>query len=389
MKYEKFTIFEYDSLVEGYVYGGVSFTGTHNRLLQEFYKEEDFPYYKLIRKGVRFCQYVGVLQIGNLIIEVLPKADKTPPRHERELWRKMLLGMLNAVDALTVHVPSFSALSLKQNSILDLYFEIFVTECEQLLHKGLVKKYRKVEGNSQALKGRLNFVLNIQQNLTHKERFYISHTTYDSENTLNCILLKVIKLLSKINRYTTITSRIGNLNLNFPELPDIHVSEKVFTRISYNRKTERYRNAVNIARMILLNLHPDVVGGKHHVLALMFDMNMLWERFVFKSLVKFKPQSYFVTAKSRKHFWRSKGSPTTIIPDIFIDTKDGEHVVLDTKWKNIGGEAPSVHDLRQMYAYSKFYNNAKTALVYPGLNFGLLAGNFLDEIITVHLKQAE
>jgi len=132
--------------------------------------------------------------------------------------------------------------------------------------------------------------------------------------------------------------------------------------------------------MILLNLHPDVVGGKHHVLALMFDMNMLWERFVFKSLVKFKPQSYFVTAKSRKHFWRSKGSPTTIIPDIFIDTKDGEHVVLDTKWKNIGGEAPSVHDLRQMYAYSKFYNNAKTALVYPGLNFGLLAGNFLDEI---------
>ena len=62
----------------------------HLEALQRYYGEKGTNYYSLINKGVKFSQYVGVLQVGKLIVEVLPKTD----RDEGIDWRKLLIGML-------------------------------------------------------------------------------------------------------------------------------------------------------------------------------------------------------------------------------------------------------------------------------------------------------
>ncbi len=380
-----FTVFEHNALQIEQTYNGIEFTRAHFELLEKFYREENFPYYTIIRKGIRFCEYVGVIQVGNILIEVLPKADKTllslgnKEITEEAIWRKMLIDMLRAVGAFNIHAPSSSDLKLKSNSILDLYFELFITECEQLLHKGLLKKYRKIEGNLHTLKGGLIFSKHIQQNLTHQERFYVRSTTYDNQNALNCILYKTINMLNCMNTNQALSSRIGFLLINFPELPDIKVNDQLFSRIQYNRKNEPYKQAMQIAKLLLLNYHPDVQAGKHDVLALMFDMNVLWEEFVYKS-IKSNNEDYIVTAQSPRNFWQKENAyPVKMKPDIIIKREDGNVVVLDTKWKNIGDSNPSPEDLRQMYTYSKFHNNAITALVYPGNENRPVKGFFLNE----------
>ena len=352
------TVFEHQSLKIGNI-----FTEKHCESLEAFYGNKGVPYFSLIHKGVRFNEYVGILQIGNLVIEILPKADKT---ENKSLWRKKLIGMLHAVNYFNIKAPSSSALNIKTNSILDLYFELFIKEVEYLLNKGLVKKYRKIEGNSLALKGSIIFSQHIQQNLIHKEKFYVRHTTYDKTHNYHKILYQTILLLKRINTNISLNSRIGNLLLNFPEMETIKITETVFNKIIYNRKTEGYKNAIEIAKLLLLNYHPDLKNGQNNVLALMFDMNLLWEKFIYVSLRKKLKKGMTITAQTSKSFWKlDKGYSSTLRPDIVIKDENNV-VVLDTKWKNIGNSNPKSDDLRQMYVYHEYFNAEKVALVYPG-----------------------
>lgn len=363
VKSQQITVFEHDKLCLGNN-SGIELTQEHLDALQRFYGEKGVPYYTLINKGVKFCEYVGVIQIGKFMIEVLPKVDKADT--DTSKWQNLLIGMLKAVGSFDVRATSNSHLKIKPNTILDLYFELFLSELEYLLHTGLIKRYRKTEGNTSALKGSLQFGKHIQQNLVHQERFYVRYTTYDTNHTLHFILYKALRLLKRINTNMSLHSRIETLLLHFPEMPDIAVSEATFEKLVFNRKSQGYKDSINIAKMLLLNYHPDISKGRNDVIALMFDMNNLWEKFVLVSLQKHATE-FSVSEKVSKPFWTPEGErASTIIPDIVLKNKvTADCTVLDTKWKNLNGKNPSPDDLKQMFAYSEYYNAKQVALIYP------------------------
>ncbi|MCC9073564.1 McrC family protein [Flavobacterium sp. F-65] len=373
---KKIVVFEHEIL--RYDRGEKKISKEQFEALERYYGD-GVPYYKLVHHGVQFNEHVGVIQVGSTLIEVLPKADRKPLSiSEDNKWRDLLIGMLKAVGSFDVKSTSSSNLKIKPNTILDLYLELYLKELEYLIHNGLIKKYRKREANVTALKGSLQFAKQIQYNLTHQERFYVKHTTYDVEHELHFILYKALKLLKQINTNNDLHSRIGSLLLNFPEMPDIKVTEATFDKIHFNRKNQHYKKAIEIAKLLLLKYHPDVSKGKNHVLALMFDMNLLWEQFIYISLRKKTEGVTKVISQSLKYFWRPEtGRKTRMIPDIVIETSTG-NIVLDTKWKNLNGSNPSPDDLRQMYVYHEYYRAKKVALVYPGKKENGKSGTFLD-----------
>jgi 5-methylcytosine-specific restriction enzyme subunit McrC len=276
--------------------------------------------------------------------------------------------MLRQSGMIQTDAPSSANLRLKSNSILDLYIEQFISECEYLIHRGLIKRYRKIEGNRSSLKGAIVFGKHISQNITHKERFYVKHTTYDVHHLLNQILLKTIKLIVEISNATDLKSRVSSLLLYFPELSEISVSEALFERIALDRKSEHYRKALTISKLLLLNYHPDITKGREPILALMFDMNLLWEKWVLRQIQKACCPRMSATGQSSLTFWSPTagwGYSKTLRPDIVLEF-DNQRIIIDTKWKLPKDERPGDDDLKQMFSYNNRFDSKRSILLYPG-----------------------
>ena len=356
-------------------------------------------YFRILNKGIQFTNYVGVIQAGNLTIEVLPKIDrgtstafnetignlkKSSPEiyNSKSKWHKVLLEMLRECKKLKVNHVNKANLNFKNNSILEIYIEIFLNEAEKILHEGLTKKYQKQDGNHTALKGKLLFSKQISCNLTHKERFFVRYTEYNKDNLYNRILYKTILLIPNLTSNNYLIDKVGRMLLNFPELSNIKVSQETFNQLIFNRKTERYKEALLISKMLLLNYRPDLSGGSENVIAILFDMNKLWEDFVYSRLKKEESNfDMMVLPQQHQSFWATKilGRPKTIRPDIIIKTKNPiRTIVIDTKWKILDDLIPSDEDLRQMFVYNLYWDCNQAILLYPSKKSSNNHGDYID-----------
>lgn len=367
------TVFEHEKLFVNQ--GETYLTEGQHQALETYYGNYS-PFFTLIRNGVQFCEYVGVLQVGSTTIEVLPKTDRSD---DKAKWQNLLVNMIRSVWGFPVKESGVSDLKLKRNSVLDLYFELFIDEIEQLVRRGLIKKYVRQERNSNVLKGKLVFSKHLSQNLVHKERFYIETARYTHDHQWHQILFAALNVVSQLNRNPLLASRIGSLMLGFPPQSRFSVNSQVFDRLQYDRKTISYKKAIDIAELLLLNYHPDISLGKRNVLSLMFDINTLWEKFIV-GLLKKSLTEFTVSGQVSKKFWKGDSSISSFMrPDIVLSHRDKSYtIILDTKWKNIQGKGPSPDDLRQMYVYHEYFDAHKVALVYPGEE-SLVSGKFYNK----------
>lgn len=368
------------------------FSESHFQLLEKYLEKQKKPYlfetsYRKGKKGIKFCQYVGVITVKDLTIYVLPKADKDAKDGDKDLWQERLTFMLSQVYKLNVQTTSPANLQRKPNVLLNIFVKKFLDEVAILLNRGLIKTYRKTDGNRTALKGKLLFNKQIAYNCVHQERFYVRYTTYDYNHILNRIIRQALLAIHDITNSSDIKGRATSTLFNFPELDEIAVTPELFSRLVFDRKSEDYRNVIKLAEMILLNYSPDLHNGNNHVWTLMFDMNKLWEEFVYVTL-KCKLTGCTVMAQKQKPLWESDHNRKTVRADIVVKNNDGEIFVLDTKWKMPrydGKIVPSDADLHQMYVYLDIYGDnqscekaKKVALLYPGQETDDVHGEFIN-----------
>ena len=319
-------------------------------------------------KRLHFGSFVGVVQVGDLAIEILPKLDKNATAEQKPKWQNALLQMLRQSGLLAVEAAPEADLHVGQSPLVDIYLDSFLTEVEHLTHAGLVKRYRVAEGNLYKLKGRIQFAQHVRRNLLHQERMFTAHQVYDRDNTFNRILKSALGILANLALRPSLRSRAAASLLWFEEVAEARITADTFDRLRFDRNTERYRRALQLARFIILNYAPDLRGGREHVIAILFDMNRLFERFILVQLLRAAPQfadrHLRVAGQVYKRFWGSK----TIRPDIvasFEANAESQRVILDTKWKVPKDGQPADDDLKQMFTYNLHLGARRSLLIYP------------------------
>jgi 5-methylcytosine-specific restriction enzyme subunit McrC len=360
--------------------GENGFEKRHFVALSKINALHNYQYFDLKHNGVVFKQFVGVIQADNLTIEILPKIDsyESEDQENKTKWQKVLIEMLRVTKKLKIQQAGQANVSRQSIHLLDIYFEWFLNEVQLLIHQGLIKQYYKEKGNVKALKGKLEFAGHILKNLVHKERFYTTHQVYDKDHLIHQILGQTLGIIATLSKGNSLYGKCKTIQLDFPEVKSIQANENTFSKIPKSRKTAPYETALSIARLIILNYAPNVCGGSENMLALLFDMNNLWEEYI---LVRLKQacqnKDIQVYGQNSTGFWNG----ITIRPDIVLEKKindtEKEVLVIDTKWKNIEQSQPSTHDLRQMYVYNEFWKSTRAMLLYPSQITSLHSERFI------------
>ncbi|RDV17202.1 restriction endonuclease [Pontibacter diazotrophicus] len=342
-----------------------AFTLSHFSALEKYGYATKEKYFSVGNKRIKFSNYVGVIQVKNLTIEVLPKADFSEcDNAAKNKWHDALISMLKECRLIKLENISNAKLKLRSASILDLYYESFLTETERIVRHGLRKSYRNVSENLKKVKGKILFTEHAQKNFLHKERFFVEHKVYDADTRLNQILLKALLILSSISNNPAFNNRVKKLLLYFEDVQEKNINSSWFDSLQFNRNTERYKEAITLAKLIILRYSPDLKGGREDILAILFDMNVLFENYVYRKLKVLEFNTSIpinrVREQNRIPFWESRG----IRADIVIETDKGNFVV-DTKWKVLKYDQPSDEDLKQMFVYNLHYNSDLSILLYP------------------------
>ncbi|MBC8308380.1 MAG: hypothetical protein H8E55_73075 [Pelagibacterales bacterium] len=118
---------------------------THFNALEKYGYKTKEKFFSVGNKRIKFNNYVGVIQVKNLTIEILPKADNkledtaSKDTASKDKWHNALITMLKECKLIKLNTISNAKLKLKSASILDLYYDLFLSETETIFKHGLRK----------------------------------------------------------------------------------------------------------------------------------------------------------------------------------------------------------------------------------------------------------
>ena len=361
MKQTQITLTEFERIYERII-GKKDFCDIENFILKN--SDENAPFLRIASGvGGKFIQarnYVGVLQTkSGLTIEILPKiADKNDAKRSKVIFLKMLRTLKN----FPFKSSNLASLKIQNLPLLEIFISMFLCELEALVKKGIKSDYVALEENLNFLKGKLNIKEQIKKNSIHKERFYVGYSEFLSDIKINRIIKTTLKFLYKKSNSSKNQQKIRELLFIFDEVSECEDYKNFFAKLVINRQVKHYEQTLLWCKIFLLNKSFTPHKGDDLALALLFDMNALFESYVGDFIKKSFPDA--ILQHSEKHLVEDPKS-FKLRPDIFLKGK----FIADTKWKIISSKDDiSQADLYQLYAYGKKHECDNLHLIYPKID---------------------
>lgn len=374
------TLFEHQERA----YADLGWTVDHPivQALDEVNRAHGREIFRLGRKSFRPLQHVGVIRVGKVDLEILPKVDFHPGGSSdaplgsqgREFAVRSasenLLEMMRYAYGLPPLRPEDASISLQRGTWLDLLTWLFASELHGQALKGLNRSYIPLEEASRFLRGRWDVQRQLLRRPVDRHRFEVLHDDFSLDTQLNRVFRLVTQRLLMSTDHAPSRTLLTDLRLWLDETEHVErVDPSDLERLSFSRLSDRFRPAFNLARMLLENSVPDLRVGATDIVAVLIDMNLLFERFVAGFLRSHKSRILPLAWGGARLISQMEGYrafllerlpdqiPTSrVIPDICVQSPTGRILAIaDTKYKVLDkrARAPALleADAYQMLAY--------------------------------------
>lgn len=346
------------------------------------------------RHGLKARQYVGVLRAGYLTLEILPKIDyaANADSHDRSPQRdaafrsatQNLLHLLSYTHDLTLHQQHSASLRSQPADWFELLTRLFAEELHRQVKHGIDRAYVSMEARLPTIRGTWNIQRQITRPPYTRHLFDVTYDEFVVDTALNRVFRLVVRNLLRLSRdreNRRLLQDIAAWMVDVPVLTQLTVEE--LDRVHFTRLNERFQLAFNLARLFLESLAPQLVVENRRLFAFVFDMNVLFERFVVNFLRRHRHKIFrapfdnlrIVSQASEMQLYLAEQIPEggevfRLMPDILLMTpEDAVAAIIDTKYKRFDRRRSKLGiaeaDFYQVLAYSVRLNCPRAMLMYP------------------------
>lgn len=341
------------------------------------------------------AQYVGVVRLRDLEIQILPKIYRTThsgeadsndaediSRRHKDASRN-LLKMLEYAGGLDIKETTLTPMLEQGNSWFEILTRLFSSHLLEEWRRGAVRGYERFDEDLTVLKGqwRINDQL---RRPAQNHIFSVSFDEFTADNALNRIFRYVVERLWMVTSDRVNRRNLASLRHMMDEvtlLPSAASSDA--GQASLTRLNDRYQPLFNLARLFLDDGSLQMGSGGLNTYSFVFDMNELFEAFVVKFIQRNRrdilpdslqecslhPQSHGLERLYLAE--RAGGQVFNLRPDLVFKGPSGQAypLLIDTKYKLLDPagrrQGISQDDFYQMFAYAHRYDCPKVLLVYP------------------------
>lgn len=325
---------------------------------------------KVTRHGIKTKSWVGVIKYKNLHLEILPKLisedannDKKISEEERNIILKNLIFMLSYTKNLDIKTNDNAKLSTEKNPFIEILIREFATSLFEALKRLTPKRYVREEENLNYLKGKIKFCENIRYNCTNQAKFYCEYDEFSENNLLNQLFLFVSTCLYNISNNSYNKKTLKFIINYYSDISFVRFDKFKVRKIKLTRNQELFKKAFNLAKMFVEQTSVDLSKNKFENITLVWDMNKLFEEFIFELIKRKIPECEAIAQKPKRLLKRENVTRRDTRIDILIQNPQ---VIIDTKYKKFTDfDDISSADIYQVTTYCLLHNYKRAILLYP------------------------
>ncbi|MEI7473997.1 MAG: hypothetical protein WCK67_04395 [bacterium] len=241
--------------------------------------------FNITQTNIQAQNYVGVIKYKNYQFEILPKLLKYKDEAQEQVTMlKNLFYMLSYTKKLDIKESDIAKLAKNDNPFLEVLIASYANSLYDCLLRFIPKNYTLYNENLNYLKGKLKFNENIKYNSVNKARFYCEFDEFCEDNLLNRTFLFVTRMLIKVTTSKHNKKRLKQILNIYSEITFEKILPQNVKKLRLSRSQVVFEKPLLLAKMFIENASIEMSSKKFETLTLIFDMNLLFEEFIYELL---------------------------------------------------------------------------------------------------------